>query len=529
MAVIRGTKVYINLYDKWGNSIGAIELEPRVVDGLPSKGTRKGELIFNTQDSKIYYWDGSAWRTFGLEEHTHVRADITDFWATPFWDNIPDKPSTFPPEAHTHPRSDITDFWAAPFWSNIPDKPSMHRGFSYIIFEEDGTIKAIDGRTGRTLTEGTDPATVINYVFQNVSDGDSVVIIGDFTITSPLVLQDKNHVKVFQYGTLTAGSGLTDYMIKVIYSGSGYGAKFNKLFIDKLYGNGNCNGILLQNAYNNEIILGEIENVVKGITIAAYNGWSESTKIRSGQISATQYGVGFEILAGDTGSFVNTLIDNVSFGVYQYGIYIPEGAHVESSVFLNPHGWVNANNAIMIYMKGTVWGLLIIDPHFEDVNGNYSGEKMIYTESGDFVLINPHTANIDALIDSPNHMPFIIIDKQYIYFANYSPATYGGIRNYYNSFMIGWRLTQDSDEVLNIFPPGRTNVLWSWADTQTWQKIFAIYGDGRTEAKILQALTDLRIPTSQPSNPVAGSMYFDPSTGKLYVYDGSTWKSVTLT
>ena len=38
------------------------------------------------------------------------RSKITDFFASPFWDNIPDKPSEFPPEAHTHTKSDITDF-----------------------------------------------------------------------------------------------------------------------------------------------------------------------------------------------------------------------------------------------------------------------------------------------------------------------------------------------------------------------------------------------------------------------------------
>jgi len=39
----------------------------------------------------------------------------------------------------------------------------------------------------------------------------------------------------------------------------------------------------------------------------------------------------------------------------------------------------------------------------------------------------------------------------------------------------------------------------------------------------------LAIPTSPPPNPEAGSMYFDSSTGTLYIYDGSAWKSVTLT
>ena len=36
------------------------------------------------------------------------RSKITDFFSSPFWDNIPDKPSTFPPEPHTHDISEIS-------------------------------------------------------------------------------------------------------------------------------------------------------------------------------------------------------------------------------------------------------------------------------------------------------------------------------------------------------------------------------------------------------------------------------------
>jgi len=42
--------------------------------------------------------------------HQHIRADITDFWNSPFWTNIPDKPSTFPPSSHNHVKADIIDF-----------------------------------------------------------------------------------------------------------------------------------------------------------------------------------------------------------------------------------------------------------------------------------------------------------------------------------------------------------------------------------------------------------------------------------
>lgn len=38
---------------------------------------------------------------------TLTRSKISDFFASPFWANIPDKPSTFPPSAHTHPAGDI--------------------------------------------------------------------------------------------------------------------------------------------------------------------------------------------------------------------------------------------------------------------------------------------------------------------------------------------------------------------------------------------------------------------------------------
>jgi len=59
------------------------------------------------------------------ESHTHSRSEITDFFNSPFWNNIPDKPSEYPPEPHTHSRSEITDFFNSPFWNNIPDKPSV--------------------------------------------------------------------------------------------------------------------------------------------------------------------------------------------------------------------------------------------------------------------------------------------------------------------------------------------------------------------------------------------------------------------
>jgi hypothetical protein len=92
-----------------------------------------------------------------VETHKHVRNDILDFFSTPFWDNIPDKPTSFPPSAHTHtkaditdfahthPRGDIADFFASPFWNNIPDKPSAFPPSAHATTHQSGGSDALTG------------------------------------------------------------------------------------------------------------------------------------------------------------------------------------------------------------------------------------------------------------------------------------------------------------------------------------------------------------------------------------------------
>ncbi len=92
-----------------------------------------------------------------VETHKHVRNDILDFFSTPFWNNIPDRPSTFPPSAHTHTKADITDFahthsrgdisdfFASPFWNNIPDKPSTFPPSTHANTHQAGGSDALTG------------------------------------------------------------------------------------------------------------------------------------------------------------------------------------------------------------------------------------------------------------------------------------------------------------------------------------------------------------------------------------------------
>ncbi|MCW1308295.1 MAG: hypothetical protein OH337_03745, partial [Candidatus Parvarchaeota archaeon] len=140
-----------------------------IKDTAPSV-TYPGQLWFDTSVNKLKIRNAAntGWiDTFPPASHTHVASDVTsgtfdlaripnmdwahisgvfprsisdvissafsrswisDFFSTPFWDNIPDKPSTFPPSSHVHDASEITSgvldearvphTFSSPIWFN---------------------------------------------------------------------------------------------------------------------------------------------------------------------------------------------------------------------------------------------------------------------------------------------------------------------------------------------------------------------------------------------------------------------------
>jgi len=66
--------------------------------------------------------------------HNHVRSNITDFWDSSFWANIPDKPSSFPPSSHNHDEryytEDEIDTLLAGYneFTELTDTPSSYTG-----------------------------------------------------------------------------------------------------------------------------------------------------------------------------------------------------------------------------------------------------------------------------------------------------------------------------------------------------------------------------------------------------------------
>jgi len=172
------------------------------------------------------------------------RSWISDLFSSPFWDNIPDKPSVFPPDLHAAAhglggadelsldasqiasgtlsaaripnldaskitsgvfdvaripdlaRSKITDFFDSPFWDNIPDKPSAFPPSSHTHTKSDIT----DWAHEHYIKIGNGSATKIT-----LQTNQNLHIVGSGNIS---VSYDDTNNKITITVTEGSGSGL---------------------------------------------------------------------------------------------------------------------------------------------------------------------------------------------------------------------------------------------------------------------------------------------------------------------------------
>jgi len=125
-----------------------------------------------------------------------TRSKISDFFSSPFWGNIPDKPSTFPPSAHTHVKSEITDFPAIeellyyqPYYAYTPSSSVYFGTNEYFIlktFDSGATYKFLVwiGNMERTyagikIVNETDGVTIAEWKYAN---GDFTSGVHEFTV-----------------------------------------------------------------------------------------------------------------------------------------------------------------------------------------------------------------------------------------------------------------------------------------------------------------------------------------------------------
>ncbi|RLI71079.1 hypothetical protein DRO97_10215 [Archaeoglobales archaeon] len=89
------------------------------------------------------------------------RSKISDFFNSPFWDNIPDKPSTFPPSSHTHPGSDIT--------SQVADADKLDGKHATAFALVTSGSYTGDGTTNRAISHGLGVTPKLVFVWSGSS------------------------------------------------------------------------------------------------------------------------------------------------------------------------------------------------------------------------------------------------------------------------------------------------------------------------------------------------------------------------
>jgi hypothetical protein len=153
------------------------------------------------------------------------------------WDNVSDKPTTFPPSAHTHVAADITDFTAAveavsppADWDTLANKPASFTPSAHGSTHHTGGTDAIAAHqiNGQTIfaagnvtysadeTVGVSRAIQLTVSNTNASginltlptglggtlNGDTHVIIGGSTVAGPITIRRVNVLSPLIYETL---------------------------------------------------------------------------------------------------------------------------------------------------------------------------------------------------------------------------------------------------------------------------------------------------------------------------------------
>lgn len=113
-------------------------------------------------------------------------------------------------------------------------------GATYVIYEDAGTIKAVDGTTGQTDYSGSDFVTVLEDAISGLPSAGGTIDIreGTYTVASTInITRSDVHIRGTGWGTeLTAANGLDSTMVQI---GDGGTTEVRRVFLTNLSFDGN--------------------------------------------------------------------------------------------------------------------------------------------------------------------------------------------------------------------------------------------------------------------------------------------------
>jgi len=361
---------------------------------------------------------------------------------------------------------------------------------------------------------GVDDADIIQKAHDSLQERENMIVISDVTLDKTVIIS-KSKIKISFVGTISATG--TAFQIGT----DSTRVKYADININEMTGDGTGNGIHMYNVSTSKISFRHITNFDIGIHFDPATGQSAMENgLYGGRISSCRRGISF---AAKTESMQGNIIIANIIECTEAGIYWEAGGNSQLTQFL---GFVDCPDA--------TYDL------YDDVGQQFLLPYYVRNEST--VKIGPGTIFITSTASTR-----LQVLKTPIGLGVESPSAdvhVKGGHKQWTSWNWGAGLALEGvsggrNSVLGLIDASGADIHWSIGNIagEFWISKMPPLGDTTSPPqRALKIDTNknvipdyFAIPTAAPPNPVAGSIYFDTDTGTLYIYDGSAWKSVSLT
>jgi len=384
---------------------------------------------------------------------------------------------------------------------------------SVMVFKEGDYAVAVDGKTRKEIARSTDHAEVIQEAIDVADDGDRIVIVSDLDFGGKSITIDKRLDIDFTGKTVNNG--------QIIISKVTYGSLGNLRMVSPQSPAIHRLDSHYHTLYN--IIMHNLSGV--GLLEDAQTAWAGVNRaynlsfilIKEGATALKIYGDGKQ---NNLNMYYNVLITGATT-TNTTGVEINNAQDILHDMNIFFGLWIEDLGTGIKYYKGRYLTILGLWHENNTVD-------IDITDGYDLRIYGRMPAS-SLVINNPNNRQYIIFDTvtEIVQLrGRFYPAMTPG--NASHTWIAG---KENEDMLFNV--PSKDYVYRFWFNNASHGE-FRVAGSTTGDITISAVDKNLRvsglaIPTSPPTTPIAGSMYFDPDTGKLYIYDGSAWKSVSLT
>ena len=389
-------------------------------------------------------------------------------------------------------------------WQRVPDTAD------FIIFKKGDEVYAKDGSTGEIVYQNADIGKVINHILEeNKNKALSIKIQPEKYDLYTTINVDMNNMNVILVGDavlnnfswgMYSGTTITAHGVDAIHittsGGSNLGFTMEGIILEGT--GGNTTGI-------------EIGDETNDIPVSYFI--LRDIIVKSFDTGLKIYGFAYHIQ------------DSIFYNNNDFGIYASQRAGEGTNIFENVHITQTTNTAMHLE-NGMNYILRDVDIESNgkalEISNTYGVQIYdMWTESNNDGIYLDAANGITVVGGNINDK--IVIGKT----SGCRTHRYIGVYNYGNRGHLSFDVEDGSDIIIDVgYSDTDANITGNLSLTTiikghySWSSLYLAGQPVKFDG--------IFIPTSTPSNPKVGAMYFDTSAGKLYIYDGSAWKSVAL-